>query len=162
MDLVNGISGGAPISDIYIGNIINSIISRTGSGANTYLTRAQVVNDIAAVEPILTICNTKAMKDEIIGKMINLVDFDSYYTVILVAQTIKDVGGNGSTIPINKKLTGDTTPTLVNAQLGKFDLTVAGSNYYYADDITSTVKVQALIHKKIDGTCEVLSVKYIQ
>ena len=153
------------VSDANIGSIITGIISRTVTGAttNTYKTRAQVVNDIAAVEPILTTYNSKAKKDEIIGKMINLVDFDSYYTVILVVQTIKDVGGPvGTPITINKKLPGDTANTAITAELGKFDMVVSGGKNYYADEITSTLKVQAIVHKKIDGTCEVLNVKYIQ
>jgi hypothetical protein len=161
-DTAPGITGGTVISDSPdISNIIGGIVNRSGTGTNIYKTRTHIVNDIAAVEPILTTYATKARKDEIIGKMINLIDFDSYYTVILVAQTIRDVGGSGSSIPITKKLPGGTTGE-VNAQLGKFDLTFDGTNYFYADEITSTLKIQALIHKKIDGSCEILSVKYIQ
>ena len=161
-DTPPGIIGGTAISDSPdISNIINSIINRTGTGAN-YLTRAHVIDDIAAVDPILT-ASTKAAKDEIIGKMINLVALDSYFTVILAVQTIKDVGGPvGTPITINKKLSiapGLTTPIV--AELGKFDLVVNGTKYYYADEITSTLKVQALVHKKTDGSCEILSVNYI-
>lgn len=154
-----GMTGGNPISAGNIITIKDAIIN------NTYSTRAQLVNDIATVAPI-SAYGTKALKDEIIGKFVNLIDFDSYYTVILVAQTIRDVGGPaGTPIVINKKLPGDTLNTSITAELGKFDLKVVigpPDKYYYADDITSTLKVQALIHKKIDGSCEILSVKYIQ
>lgn len=167
MDLVNGITGGTAIADpLDINNIVSTgIIGRASTGTNIYKTRAHVVNDIASGPPITNYL-TKALKDEILGKMINLVDFDSYFTVILVAQTIRDVGGSGSSIPINKKLPGDATFSTVNAELGKFDLKVVTApppdKYYYADEITSTLKVQAVVHKKIDGTCEILSIKYIQ
>lgn len=164
-DSAPGMIDGTAITDTDIGNIVNNIVDRKGTAVNAYQTRAHVVNDITnnspGVSPIPGYA-TKAKMDEILGKMINLVELDSYFTVILVAQTIKDVGGSGATIPINKKRPGDTSPTLVNAELGKFDLVVSGTKYYYADEITSTVKIEALVHKKIDGTCEILSVKYIQ
>ena len=156
-------SGGTALSNTDIGNIVDSIFNRTGTAVNAYQTRAQVVNDIIAGSSPVPGYTTKAMKDEIMGKMINLVDFDSYYTVILVVQTNKDVGGPvGTPITINKKLSGDTTPVAITAELGKFDLKVDNGKNYYADEITSTLKVQALVHKKIDGTCEILSIKYIQ
>lgn len=150
-----GINGGAAISAAEIASIRNAIIDKT------YSTRAQLINDIALVTPISGY-TTKASQDEIIGKFINLVDFDSYYTVILAVQTIKDVGGPvGTPITINKKLPGETSAKSIIAELGKFDLVVDGTKYYYADEITSTLKVQALVHKKTDGSCEILSVNYI-
>lgn len=161
-------TGGTAISDTDIGDTVTAnsmicnIINRSATGVNAYQTRAHVVNDIAATT-LITGYATKAMKDEIIGKTINLVDFDSYYTVILVVQTIRDVGGPaGTPIIINKKLSGDAANTAVTAELGKFDMVVNGGKNYYADEITSTLKVQAVVHKKADGTCEILSVKYIQ
>ncbi|MFA6099241.1 MAG: hypothetical protein WC808_06955 [Patescibacteria group bacterium] len=157
-----GITVSGLISDVNINSIIGGITSRVGSGVNAYWTRAQAVNDMVGVAPI-TGYTTKAGKEEIIGKTVNLFDLDSYFTVILVAQTIKDVGGPvGSPIVINKKLPGDVTPVPIDAELGKFDLKVDNGKNYYADEITSTLKVQALVHKKSDGTCEIISVKYIQ
>lgn len=150
------ISGGAAISAANAASISNAITM----AVTPYSTRAQIVNEIAVIAPISTYA-TKAQQDEIIGKTVNLVDFDSYYTVIMAVQTIKDVGGNGTDIPINKKLPGDTTSTTVQARLGRFDKEINGTKYYFADEITSTLMVQALIHQKTDGSCEILSVNYI-
>lgn len=51
---------------------------------------------------------TDATKEEIIGKCINLTTVrQNLFTVIILAQTIKDVGGVGSDIPINKDLDSD-------------------------------------------------------
>lgn len=159
-----GITGGAAISAADISSISGAIAPHID-----YLTRAQLINDIAAVDPVLSY-TTKALKDEIIGKSVNLIDFDSYYTVILIAQTIKDVGTAGGIDIIKKDSNGTYNFTGANqAKLGVFDCLDTGFTnakgekiYAYADEITSTLKVQALIHKKIDGSCEILSVKYIQ
>ena len=118
----------ALINQIKVGDSFDDIASATSAGtAITGVGCSRVASSIIGVTPNcfsrgcvaqasgLTdgscgiIQDTDAKKEELIGKFINLtsVEKSDYFTIIVLAQSIKDVGGLGVDIIINKDLDGD-------------------------------------------------------
>lgn len=102
-----------------------------GSPDRPFLTRAMVAKTGALFnfDGTGAIQNTDAKKEEIIGKFINLTkaNIADEFTVICLAQTIKDVGSSGgSGITITKDLNGDGSVTGAN-----FDGTASDPGYYW-------------------------------
>ena len=89
--------------------------------------------------------NTDAKKEELVGKFINLTKATeaNLYTIIAVAQTIKDLGG----VTIYKDLNGDgdtnDSGEQIVTQSGRFDLN--------ADEILATQKIMASAQRSTSG-----------
>ncbi|MCF6175049.1 MAG: hypothetical protein L3J71_04740 [Victivallaceae bacterium] len=99
---------------------------------------------------------TNRAEEEIIGKFINLTEISGgYLNVIILAQTIKDVGG-GVGITLD-----NATKTKITTAFGQFDYLLDGGEYYYADEITSEQKIKLLL--RIDGTkAKILRYEYVE
>ena len=127
-------------------------------------TRSCVADDMTA----FTAATNDAEQEELIGKTINLVKInktpgDGNYSIIVVSQTIKDVGGDGTDIKIYKTPADGTDAQEVNCRLGRFDVTGASANWKnnaYGDDITATQKV-LIKTSKVNDKIKVTSFKYV-
>ena len=150
----------------------------------TNLSRASVVGNVSSIfisadstEPNPTISllatNTDAAQEELIGKIINLTKFGreaGNFTIIVVAQTIKDVGVLSTATPneisIWKTPADDSAALEVQCQLGRFDVEPANpatdtwTDDAYGDDITSEQKI-LVTGSYISGQLEIKSFQYI-
>ncbi len=116
-----------------------------------------------------------AAQEEIIGKFINLTSTISpiaentsanpeYFTVIVAAQAIKDVGApNGGVIKLKKRFS-DGTVHQFDATLGNFDVasmdTAGGTEYAYADEVTASYKLKLLVKRDlVTGKCRVVDIR---
>ena len=130
-------------------------------------TRASVVDVL--IPPSV---NTDAEQEEIIGKIINLTKVEtpgiSGFTVYIISQTIKDIGGNGSNLNITKTSADGSATQSVPCQLGRFDVvgptgSALASDWrqnVYGDEITGEqkVKVRGVVS---NGKIKITSFKYI-
>lgn len=117
-----GGSTGVVVSDPIAGNIADAILALNGSapGITAFTSRAAVAN-VSQLLSAVPGQDTDAEKEEIIGKFINLTTVrQNLFTVIILAQAIKDVGGNGTDITINKDLNsnGDISGSVSEATAG--------------------------------------------
>jgi hypothetical protein len=132
-------------------------------------TRASVINltlndKNAFTGGVMAPQNNDAAQEEIIGKFINLTGTISpiseegsanpeYFTLLVVAQSIKDVGGaNGDSITIKQRF-NDKSIATIDTKLGTFDYAVKnsenGQEYAYADKITAEYKIKLLIKRDL-------------
>jgi hypothetical protein len=152
------------LSSTDVGNLQSAVYSRSTTGVTSYVTRAQVVNDLSVATPISGY-TTDAKKEEIIGKIVNITRAGAqfeYFTAIILAQAIKDVGGKtGSGKPVKiVKLDSSGSPLPAkDCYLGTFDYD-SSKNVYY-DEIVAQQKILALMRRNTDGSCDVLSLEYI-
>jgi hypothetical protein len=94
-----------------------------------------------------------ALQEELIGKTINLLAVDeetppNVFKVIVVAQTIRDVGGIGANVSISKLHNGAATD--LDCQLGRFDFISDPDdweNNTYYDEITGEVKALVTLER---------------
>ena len=109
-----------------------------------FYTRAQILRNTEGVPELYDNSlglsqTTDATQEEIIGKFINLTtaveQLPDQFSVIVVAQTIKDNGGG---ITIKKRVDG-VNRTIPNIQTGTYD--------QYADDLLSTQIIQATVRR---------------
>ena len=129
-------------------------------------TRSCVADDMATY----TAGTNDAAQEELIGKTVNLTKInktpgDGNYYIIVVSQTIKDVGvAYPNTIDIYKTPADDSlTAQKVECQLGRFDVTGTNANWKknsYGDDITATQKI-LITTSKVNNKIKVTSLKYI-
>ncbi len=119
---------------------------RTGNNPN-YRNRAQLLfrtgndgfyNAWGALTP-----SNKAAADELAGKTLNLLKVGSVpdeYRLMIIAQSIKDVGGNGMVIELTKHGTNGV-PVTQNCEIGKFDSKLDGEGKtVYFDEITGEIR----------------------
>ncbi len=109
---VDPAAGGAPINPDNIDDVMRPIIPERLN----FFTRANVANISSLYDGLKTgvTMDTDKQKEELIGKFINLTSASKsdYFTIIILAQGIKDIGANSpATITIRKDLDldGDTT-----------------------------------------------------
>ncbi len=109
--------------------------------------------------------NTDATQEELIGKTINLCEVGGqieYFTVVIIAQAIRDVGGVGGDIPINKRKNDGFLLPPIQSRLGRFDYVKDGLTYYYADEITGEQKIKVRGYRDASGNCKILSYEYVE
>ena len=174
-------SGGTPsefssTQETYFGNKVITKYSSTVN-QNTRRTRSSVV-DILTLPDILAppapggiTATTDATQEELIGKIVNLTEVSgklSGFTVVILAQTIKDVGGpSGNPINITKYSNDSTSDSDTRpCETGVFNAKIndpdnSNKNIYY-DEITAEQKVLARCYRDVDGTIKVTSIKYVE
>lgn len=140
----------------------NTLLDKVCNNTKVAQTRAYL-----AKIPELTSSNGEtddAKQEVVIGKIINLCkasDDPQYYTAIILAQSIKDVGGNGTDVSISKaNADGSTTDTKVNCRLGQFDYK-SGSGIIF-DEILSTTKIMVRLHVSESNEVKVVSYQYVE
>lgn len=140
--------------------------------------RAQFLND-AGVDwgngKGLVTNSNDAQQEELIGKTVNLVNaspgsLPGVVTVLIVAQTIRDIGGVGSDIPI-VRLKQNQDPLEYFCKLGRFDIAPddstgipdgAPEKNIYFDEITGEVKILVtLVRYPDNGRIMVRKIEYI-
>lgn len=164
--------GDAPFDPNNIG-LVNVITGITKRPVNTnYITRAEVANAKAdtVYDLIDGTCgivqNTDAKQEELIGKFINLTDVSGkteYFTIIIIAQAIKDVGTPSSDPAKEIKIVKKTSSGVlvpISTKLGRFDYDA--TNNLYADEITGEQKIKVMIHRDSSGVCKILSYEYVE
>ena len=110
-----------------------------------------------------------AAKEELIGKIINLTEVNGKvgsFTIIILAQMIKDVGGPvGSPVSISK-YSGDTlTSGTQGCEIGVFnadinDINDSKKNIYY-DEITAEQKIIVKGYRDISGVIKITNFQYV-
>ena len=88
------------------------------------------------------------------------------FTVIVLAQTIKDIGGTSvNPISISKYSDNGVLQTKAACEIGKFDAHIDGSgdskDNVYFDEITAEQKIQVECIRNINGTITITSFQYI-
>ena len=166
-----GVLSGTEVDAADAGALALDVLAANGTAGETvngtpFFTRAQILRYTDSVADVPELWNddlfssvqtTDATQEEIIGKFINLTKAvnSNIFTVIVVAQSIKDVGGG---ITIKKDLNQDgeisVNETFENVQYGDYD--------QYADEILATQKIMATIQKKEDSNSfRILKFEYI-
>jgi hypothetical protein len=111
-DLDDFASDGTELTSAQVDQLANAIYNANGG----YSHRAQVANALDTVMSSDPVFDTAAKREEVIGKFINLTSTASNeYRIIILAQTIKDVGG----VTLSKDLNYD----------GKIDASGASDKY---------------------------------
>ncbi|MCK4982082.1 MAG: hypothetical protein KAS17_04110, partial [Victivallaceae bacterium] len=138
-----------------ITTIGNNIINKYKVAADVNMrTRSSVVDKLLLpmTSPAIT-ADTDAEQEELIGKIINLTKIGSQgaaggsgrFTIIVLAQTIKDVGGDSVDISMTKISADETTTqTKTDCRIGTFDAVIDLTNperSVYFDEITSQQKI---------------------
>ncbi len=137
-----------------------------------------LANGFGIIAPVDYKAKPDAQQEELIGKTINLLKTSATAStmvkVVVVAQTIKDLGGpNGGTkIPV-VRLKYDGTVETQDCERGVFDMKADGSTfpsnfpendkYIYFDEITGEAKMLVTLeHDAVAGQTTVRQVEYIE
>ena len=172
---VNSMAGLVPLSgteltDAQTTFFGNKIINKYKAAANPdeRRTRASVVNTLLLPELVAVpaiAADTDAKQEELIGKIINLTEIGSKvgsFTIIILAQTIKDIGtSSGITI---HKYSDDETPGSRLCKLSTFDATIDltdSKKCIYYDEITAEQKIIVKGYRTNDGNTRITSFQYI-
>ena len=117
--------------------------------------------------------DTDANQEEIIGKTINLLgckgsELPNTVQLLIVAQSIRDVGGDGTDLQITK-LRHDGTPITHDCRLGQFDYDDDSSapsdspdQWIYFDEITGEVKLLVTLDRDPSAGSGRLTVRKIE
>ena len=117
--------------------------------------------------------DTDANQEEIIGKTINLLgckgsELPNTVQLLIVAQSIRDVGGDGTALQITK-LRHDGTPITHGCRLGQFDYDDDSSapsdspdQWIYFDEITGEVKLLVTLDRDPSAGSGRLTVRKIE
>ena len=182
---VNSMASGSPGGYLSTGTDIPAIIS----GLKTYyadstnpterMTRSSAVNKLllstTSTPAISSSDITDAIQEELIGKVINLVKiggkFSGDFTIIVLSQTIKDIGVSSPDVISVTKTSADGLATQpVSCQLGRFDVvgptgsTTLDADWkknVYGDEITGEQKIIVKGNSSADGTITIKSFQYI-
>jgi len=155
----------APTGDSVITSFIseaNDLCAQTGD--NEFRMRSQFINsDYGAIGTgdnptsfsfgLVTNADNDALREEVIGKTVNLLTVDevtppNVFRVVVVAQSIRDVGGIENDVTITKLHNG--TKTSLSCQIGRFDFVSDSTdweNNTYFDEITGEVKALVTIER---------------
>jgi hypothetical protein len=169
--------GGTLLTATQISDIYDEIINNTTANIENSITRAHLAN-VPLMTTTVTSNITDAKQEELIGKVINLTkssDNAQYFTVIIVAQTIRDIGGNGTTVSITKANANGTSSVSKDCQLGVFDYTRIDSDVngdgsvdyfdesddFIYDEILSTTKIMVRLYVSDSGEVKVVSYQYV-
>ena len=132
----------------------------------TNLTRASVVDKL--VLPVGA--TTDAAKEELIGKIINLTKVGKQsgdFAIIVLSQTINDIGGPGGTSIAVYKVPVDGSAALpVTCTIGTFDIATGSDSATwtddaYGDEITGEQKIMVKLNSSDSGTITIKSFQYI-
>jgi hypothetical protein len=162
---------GTELAATDVTTIGKAIIEKYESNDNSEerLTRASVVDKLLltdATTPALATV-TDAKQEELIAKVVNLTKIGrqtGHFTIIVLAQTIKDIGGTGgNTIDIYKN-SEDGTYGNKPCEIGVFDayidLTNPAKSIYY-DEITAEQKIMLKGRALGGGQIKIISFQYI-
>jgi hypothetical protein len=148
------------LSSAQITSYGNNIIAKYKPATGDIRTRASVVDQL--VPPVVT---TDAKQEELIGKIINLTEVGGKvggFTIIILAQTIKDVGtSSGITI---HKYSDDETPGSRLCKTSVFDAAIDLANpkkSIYYDEITAEQKIIVKGCRANDGSIKITSFQYV-
>jgi len=148
---------GAPGVSLNYNNQVMKIANDiNGSNKRPFITRAQIVNATDSSNTLVLsgglyglTQNKDALQEEIIGKFINLTKatIADEFTIIAIAQTIKDVGGkSGASIVINKDINGDSDVSDTN-----LDGTAADPGYFWNGSVSTAAALPGLVDETITG-----------
>jgi hypothetical protein len=168
-------TGGTALTDADVIAIVNDIKSKS----STFKTRSNVAR--AATLRNRSGQTTDRTKEEIIGKIINLTTVapTGYFTIIIMAQSIKDIGPgifykdldmNGICTPTSKASEvalgadingdGDMTDTDISE---KIDSAGFGKYTQYADEIMAEQKIRADVYRDpITKKCTIIKMEYLE
>jgi hypothetical protein len=176
-------TGVSELTPVGVAAIVNDIKSRS----LTFLTRANVTQPNVGQPNVLingtggVTQTTDRQKEEIIGKMINLTSIaqSDYFTIIVLAQSIKDVGtgtfykdldmdgictptSTASEVTLDADINGDgdmvdtgIPEKIVSAGFGKYT--------QYADEIVAEQKIRADVYRDpISKKCTIIKMEYVE
>ena len=153
------VQGGTTITtnDTTADSFVTEIDSLTASSTPEFKLRSQFLNSAYGESGnTFNLAGTAndALKEELIGKTINLLTVGeetppNIFKVLVVAQTIRDIGGvGGNSIPVTKIHNGSNET--VDCELGRFEYIQDNNNWEnntYFDEITGEVKALVTIER---------------
>ena len=164
--------GGTELTNAEVKTIALAISDKYKLTANpeTRMTRASVVDKIALDGSVVAGLNSSndAGREELIGKVINLTKICgnvSNFALVIVAQTIKDIGGKTSDISITKASVDESRTDEVKCRLSRFDAETTPANeseYIYGDEITAQKKILVKGYRATDGSVRITSFKFVE
>jgi hypothetical protein len=150
-------------SDADVTKLVDGIVAKIKDDPTILQTRSDLVELLNSVDEdtAIDVSLSAAEKYEIIDKVIHLVKVEQYpeeFQILIVAQTIKDVGGNdGHGIALAKyhkcpESDDEVELAIADAQIGKLDF-VKCANYnhcreiYYFDEILGEEKILVTVRR---------------
>ncbi len=165
---------GTELSTTEITNLGSGIINKYRIAADSNMwTRASVVDKLLLSATTTPSADTDAKQEELIGKIINLTKIEAQkpsgvttkFSVIVLAQTINDIGGTGgNTINIQKYSVDGTTIGNEDCAIGTFDADTSATDpdkHIYFDEITGEQKILVTCKSTTSGIV-ITSFKYIE
>ena len=150
--------GGTEISadDTVVDGFVEAVDTLYGTDGKDFQLRTQFINTDygkSAYTFGLAGIDNDAQQEEIIGKTINLLTVNevtppNVFRMIVVAQSIKDVGGIGTTVEVTKIHNG--ADKKLACQLGQFDFVADPDSWddnTYFDEITGEVKALVTVER---------------
>jgi len=155
----SAVTVGSAAVDNFIAEV-DSLYQSSSSGGE-FRMRSQFLNsdyganegDTAFTFGLVTTPNTDAVREELVGKTVNLLAVTeetppNIFRVIVVAQTIRDVGGIDNDVSITKLHNGSKKD--LDCRLGRFDFVSDSTDWEkntYYDEITGEVKALVTIER---------------
>ncbi len=152
----------------------------------TNLTRAAIASgtnilisaDATEPDPSITLSatgKTDAAQEELIGKIVNLTKVggsSGNFIIIVLSQTIKDIGGDVTDINISRTSADGLATHAVPCRLGRFDLVASDGNpstlldsdwkkNLYGDEIIGEQKILVNVTINVDKTITINSFQYV-
>ena len=161
----------------------NDLVSKVKEKNINFFSRACVAEVTKLFDGSCGTQNNDRQQEEIIGKFINLtnVSVSDYYTVIVLAQSIKDVGTtSGAGLPIRKDLNYDGTVTVGTITESGIDINGDGKTNstgineditgcklgeydQYADEIVAEQKIKVELYRDPNTKkCTILRMEYLE
>ncbi len=169
---------GTEVPDADVKAIVNDIKTRSSTSSTAFKTRAGVVaQNSTLINTSLQPANASDMvKEEIIGKTINLTTVapSGYFTIIIIAQSIKDMGPGAfykdldlnGTISTASETTFDIDGDGALTSTGILEtITKSGFGTYkqYADEIMSEQKIRADVYRNPQtGKYTIIRMEYVE
>ncbi|MDD5599022.1 MAG: hypothetical protein PHV82_13825, partial [Victivallaceae bacterium] len=147
-----------------------TIMDKFKTVSTTNRTRACIADELKTLA-VAAGAGTDAAQEELIGKIINLTKVGGQtgsgnYTIVVVAQTIRDIGGDGGTINVYRVSADGSNSGQVACQIGTFDVSADSDADWkddlYGDEITATQKIIAEVNKDAEGKVTIKNLRYVE
>ena len=147
-------------------NMRANIISMFKTLGLTNRTRSSVVSELTLPAG----ATTDAAQEELTGKIVNLTKLGGKvdnFTIVILAQMIKDIGGpSGSPFNVSRYSGDASTSGIEGCELSVFnakinDINDSKKNIYY-DEITAEQKTVVKGYRTIDGNIKITSFQYVE
>jgi len=145
-------------SENYLSKLISMyLVPYNGKALQRSILCDHIVHDL--------VMTNNAQAEALVGKVINLTQANipsSEIRIMVIAQTIRDIGGASSTISVTKARGDGATGTVSkNCQISVFDYDATSKTYF--DEITGEQKIYAIVSRDpVTNKFKIKKIEYIQ